>query len=109
MKPQPFTLLKLLALALLSKIQPCVRISRTVRDMNGFEMLGKFLLGFGVLLILFGGALLLVGKLGLTWKPLPGDIVIKRDNFTFVAPITTSLLLSLALTLLFWLLSIMRR
>jgi hypothetical protein len=77
--------------------------------MNGLEILGKFLLGFGILLVLFGGALLLIGKLGWTWKPLPGDIVIRRDNFTFIAPITTSLLLSLALTLLLWLLSMMRR
>jgi hypothetical protein len=77
--------------------------------MNGLEILGKFLLGFGVLLVLFGGVLLLVDKLGWTWKPLPGDIVIRRDNFTFIAPITTSLLLSLALTLLLWLLSMMRR
>jgi hypothetical protein len=71
--------------------------------MNGLEILGKFLLGFGILLVLFGGVLLLVDKLGWTWKPLPGD------NFTFIAPITTSLLLSLALTLLLWLLSMMRR
>ncbi|WP_456337008.1 DUF2905 domain-containing protein [Fervidibacter sacchari] len=106
--PAPPTI-KLLVLAVLGEFQPRVRISGTVRDMNGVEILGKFLLGFGVLLILFGGALLLFGKLGLTWKPLPGDIVIKRDNFTFVAPITTSLLLSLALTLLLWLLSMMRR
>jgi len=86
-----------------------LKFSGTVKGMNGVEMFGKFLLGFGVLLILLGGTLLLAGKLGLTWKPLPGDIVIKRDNFTFIAPITTSILLSLALTLLLWLLSMMRR
>jgi len=77
--------------------------------MNGVEMLGKFLLGFGLLFVLFGGLLILVGKAGLSWKPLPGDIVIRRDNFTFVAPITTSILLSLGLTLLLWLLSLLRR
>ncbi|MCS7186046.1 MAG: DUF2905 domain-containing protein [Armatimonadetes bacterium] len=77
--------------------------------MNGVEMLGKFLFGFGLLFILFGGLLILVGKMGLSWKPLPGDIVIRRDNFTFVAPITTSILLSLGLTILLWLLSMLRR
>ncbi|MCX7643482.1 MAG: DUF2905 domain-containing protein [Armatimonadetes bacterium] len=77
--------------------------------MNGVEMFGKLLLGFGLLLILFGGLLILVGKMGLSWKPLPGDIVIRRDNFTFVAPITTSILLSLGLTILLWLLSMLRR
>lgn len=77
--------------------------------MNGVESLGKILLGFGAVLVLLGGALIFAGKLGWTWKPLPGDIVVKRDNFVFVAPITTSLLISLALTLLLWLLSMMRR
>ena len=77
--------------------------------MNSLEMVGKLLLGFGAMLLLFGGLLVLIGKLGWTWKPLPGDVVIKRDNFTFIAPITTSLLLSLLLTLLLWLLNIFRR
>lgn len=78
-------------------------------SMNGLEMLGKFLLGFGLLFVLLGGLMLLFSKAGLIWKPLPGDIVIRRDNFTFIAPITTSILLSLGLTILFWLLSILRR
>ncbi|MEZ8220199.1 Protein of unknown function (DUF2905) [Candidatus Fervidibacteria bacterium JGI MDM2 JNZ-1-D12] len=78
-------------------------------EMNGIEMLGRLLLGFGLLFVLFGGLLILLGKTGLSWKPLPGDIVIRRDNFTFVAPITTSILLSLGLTILLWLLSLLRR
>ncbi len=77
--------------------------------MNGVEMVGKFLLGFGLLFVLFGGLLILAGKMGWGWRPLPGDIVIRRDNFTFIAPITTSILLSLGLTLLLWLLSLLRR
>ena len=77
--------------------------------MNGVEMVGKFLLGFGLLFVLFGGLLILAGKMGWDWRPLPGDIVIRRDNFTFIAPITTSILLSLGLTLLLWLLSLLRR
>jgi hypothetical protein len=34
---------------------------------------------------------------------LPGDISIERENFGFYFPLTTSILLSLLLTLLFWL------
>lgn len=34
---------------------------------------------------------------------LPGDIVIERENFTFYFPLATSILLSLLLSLLFWL------
>ena len=59
------------------------------------------------LLIAFG-ALLIVG--GLAWPllsrylgRLPGDIVVRRGNFTFAFPIVTCLLLSLVLSLLLWL------
>ena len=34
---------------------------------------------------------------------LPGDIIVKRENFSFYFPIATSILLSLVLSLLFWL------
>ncbi|CUB07733.1 MULTISPECIES: DUF2905 domain-containing protein [Tepidiphilus] len=34
---------------------------------------------------------------------LPGDIVIERENFTFYFPLTTSILVSVLLSLLFWL------
>lgn len=78
-------------------------------EMSGIEILGKLLLVFGIFLLLFGGILVLAGKFGLSWKPLPGDILIKRDNFTFFAPITTSLLISLALTIFLWLLSLLKR
>lgn len=60
-----------------------------------------------ILIIL--GAVLLV--LGLLWPwlqksglgRLPGDFIIRRENFTFYFPITTSILVSLLLSLLFWL------
>jgi len=35
---------------------------------------------------------------------LPGDIVIERDNFTFYLPITTSILVSVVLSVILWLL-----
>jgi hypothetical protein len=59
-------------------------------------------------LLLVAGAALLV--LGLAWPVvsrwfgrLPGDIVVRRENWTFAFPIVTCLLLSLLLTLLLWL------
>ena len=61
-------------------------------------------------LIILGGVLLVAGllwpwlsKLGL--GRLPGDIVIERENFRLYFPITTSILISLALSLLLWLLN----
>lgn len=44
-----------------------------------------------------------LGRIGL--GRLPGDIVINRGNFTFYAPITTGLLVSIVLSLLLWLLN----
>ena len=44
-----------------------------------------------------------IAKLGL--GRLPGDIVVHRGNFTFYAPITTCILVSLVLSLILWLLS----
>jgi hypothetical protein len=41
------------------------------------------------------------GKIGL--GQLPGDIVIRRDNFSFYFPIVTCLLVSVALSLILWL------
>lgn len=54
--------------------------------------------------MLIGGLLVFAGRLpglGPIGK-LPGDILIKRDNFTFYLPITTSLLASAILSLLAW-------
>jgi hypothetical protein len=76
--------------------------------MDPLRELGKLLLVFGVVLVLVGvlltlGASRSFGSLGRIGR-LPGDILIRRENFTFYFPIVTSLLLSVILTLLFWLL-----
>jgi hypothetical protein len=62
---------------------------------------GRFLVIVGAVLVLVGLAWPLLQRLGL--GRLPGDIVIERGNFHFFFPITTSLIVSLVLTLLFWL------
>jgi hypothetical protein len=62
------------------------------------SQLGRALLVFGVLLVVVGGALVLAEKLGL--GRLPGDVVVERKNFRFYAPIATSIVVSLVLTLL---------
>lgn len=72
--------------------------------MFGFEGLGKYLIIFGVVLALLGGLLLVVGKIPFIGR-LPGDIYIQKENFTFYFPLTTSLLISILLTLLFSLFS----
>jgi uncharacterized protein HemY len=62
----------------------------------------KSIIIFGVVLIILGGIFLFVGKVPWIGK-LPGDIVIKRENFTLYAPITTSILISIILSILLFL------
>lgn len=62
----------------------------------------KALILFGVLLIALGLLWPWVGKLGL--GRLPGDVIIQRDGFTLYFPITTMILISIVLTLIFRLL-----
>ena len=58
--------------------------------------MGKLLVLVGLLI---AGVGLLV-MLGLPIGRLPGDIAVRRDNFSFYFPITTSIVLSIILTLL---------
>ena len=68
--------------------------------MFGFGALGKLLILLGVLIIVIG-VLLLVGE-KIPWVGrLPGDIIIKKERFTFYFPLATSILISIILTLLF--------
>ena len=66
--------------------------------MAELSSLGKALVVLGLLLVLLGVALWVGPKVPFLGR-LPGDIVIKRDNFTFYLPLTTMLVLSLLLTL----------
>ena len=70
----------------------------------GMDSLGKMLILFGVVLALLGGLLLLAGKLPFLGR-LPGDIVIRREHWSFYFPLTTSIVISILLTLLFALFS----
>jgi hypothetical protein len=65
--------------------------------------MGRWLITFGVILIIAGLLWPLVQKLGL--GRLPGDIVVERENFRFYFPIATSLIISVILTLILWLIN----
>jgi hypothetical protein len=64
------------------------------------DSFGKLLILFGLALAAVGGLLLFIGKVPYIGK-LPGDIYVQRKNFSFYFPLTTSILLSIVLTLLF--------
>jgi len=72
--------------------------------------LGKFLVVTGVVLVAMG-LLLMAGSKFSFWGlgRLPGDIAYKGKNVTFYFPIVTSVVLSVVLTLLFWLVSLLTR
>lgn len=70
---------------------------------DGIQHIGKFLIILGIVVIAVGGLLLLYGKIPWLGR-LPGDFMIQKKNFTFYFPLATSILLSLILTLIFWLL-----
>jgi hypothetical protein len=71
--------------------------------------LGRGLLVTAALLAVIGAVLYFSGRLPLRIGRLPGDIVHRSAHATFYFPITTCVLLSAALTLLFWLISRFRR
>lgn len=71
--------------------------------MNGMEQIGKLLIVIGLIVVALGGVMLLFGKVPLIGK-LPGDIIIRRKNFILYFPLATGILISLVITLLFWLL-----
>ncbi|CAJ0882719.1 hypothetical protein AMST5_03363 [freshwater sediment metagenome] len=63
--------------------------------------MSRTLILIGLLFVAVGLLWPWLGKLGL--GRLPGDILIKRDNFVFYAPLATGLLLSVMLSIIFWL------
>lgn len=70
---------------------------------DGIQEIGRLLVILGIGAIVIGGILLFSEKLPWLGK-LPGDILVRKKNFTFYFPLATSILLSLLLTLIFFLL-----
>jgi hypothetical protein len=77
--------------------------------MEPLRELGRALLVIGAILVLAGGFLFFAGKLPFRLGRLPGDVVHQGKNTTFYFPIVTSLVLSVAFSLLLWLISRFRR
>jgi len=64
--------------------------------------LGKALITIGAVIALIGLFLTLSGRMPWLGR-LPGDIYIKRDNFSFFLPLTTCILVSAIISVIFWL------
>ena len=61
--------------------------------------LGRILIIFGVVLLVVGGLLTLLPRLGLPLGRLPGDLRFETGQFTCLVPIATSIVLSILLTI----------
>ena len=77
--------------------------------MDPLREIGLLLLGLGIVLVGVGLVLSLGAKLPLRLGRLPGDISYQGRHGSFYFPLVTCLILSLALTLLLWILNLFRR
>ncbi len=67
--------------------------------MGEFNSFGKMLMVFGVVMLFIGFFITYAGKIFPIGR-LPGDIFVRKGNFTFYFPIVTSIILSIILTIL---------
>ncbi|MFZ3339566.1 MAG: DUF2905 domain-containing protein [Terriglobales bacterium] len=70
---------------------------------------GRFLVGLGLGLAVIGGIVMLLGRAGLPIGRLPGDIIYRGKNTTFYFPLATSIVLSVLLSVIFFLMGRFRR
>jgi hypothetical protein len=76
---------------------------------NPLGELGKTLLAIGVVLVVAGIFLVSGTKLPFRLGRLPGDIAYQGRNGSFYFPVVTCILLSVALTLILWIVNLFRR
>ncbi len=69
--------------------------------MDSLQYIGKFLVISGIIIIILGTILILSGKIPFIGR-LPGDIIIQKKNYTIYIPIATSIIISVLLTLILW-------
>ena len=71
--------------------------------------LGKLLLIIGAMLLVVGFVFVLLGRTNLPIGRLPGDIIYRGKNTTFYFPLATSILLSLVLSVLLYVIGRLKR
>ena len=70
---------------------------------------GKLLVGLGLLLIVLGGGLWLAARMGVPLGRMPGDMAYRGKNVQVYFPLGTSILISIVLSAIFYLISRFRR
>jgi hypothetical protein len=64
---------------------------------------------FGIALVVIGGIVMLLGRTGLPLGRLPGDILYRGKNTTFYFPLATSIVISVVLSVVLFLIGRLRR
>ncbi len=68
------------------------------------ESVGKFVVVVGLVIVCLGLLLMFSDKIPFLGR-LPGDIHVKKDNFQFYFPLTTSIIISIVLSVILWMIS----
>jgi hypothetical protein len=71
--------------------------------------LGRVLVVLGVALVVIGGIVMLLGRTGLPIGRLPGDILYRGKNSTFYFPLASSILISVVLSIVLFLIGRLKR
>jgi Protein of unknown function (DUF2905) len=77
--------------------------------MEPIQQLGRLLLSVGAMLILIGALFYLGPKLPFRLGRLPGDIIHRGEHGTFYFPLVSCLVISVAISLILWLINLFRR
>lgn len=71
--------------------------------------IGRWLIAIGIVLVVIGGLILLLGRVGFPLGRLPGDILYRGKNTTFYFPLASSILISVVLSLVLFLIGRLKR
>ena len=71
--------------------------------------MGRLLLILGIALVVIGGIIVLLGRTGVPLGRLPGDILYRGKNTTFYFPLASSILISVVLSIILFLIGRMKR
>jgi hypothetical protein len=71
--------------------------------------MGRMLVMLGIALVVIGGIVMLLGRTGLPLGRLPGDVLYRGKNSTFYFPLASSILISVVLSIVLFLIGRLKR
>ena len=71
--------------------------------------MGRILIALGVALVVIGGIIMLLGRTGVPLGRLPGDFLYRGKNTTFYFPLASSIVISIVLSVVLFLIGRLKR